>query len=180
MSNLEKFTEEEALMLVSLPFRTGVWMSEADDEEGGHDDEQEEDALEGIISQFAQRETGTAFTQEIARQVMDNREQWEQWSAQIFTVTDDGAKAVRIVEEKLGKNKAKNYRLMLLKIARQVAKAADEFDDFNPEEETSSGIGGLIRKVIGKRQKDESHQANISPAEQAALNELTEALKIED
>jgi hypothetical protein len=184
MPDMDKFSEEEAILLVSLPLRVGKWMSEADDEEGGHDDEQEDEALNEILSQFARMQIGTAFTGEIAKQVMENKDLWPGWSDQIFTVIRDGENAVRLIESKLGKSKAKNYRLMLLKIARHVAKAADEFDDFSPEEEKTSGLGGLVKKVVGKvapkTQREQSHLANISTAEQAAIKELDEALAIEE
>jgi len=184
MPDMEKFSEEEAVLLVSLPLRVGKWMSDADDEEGGHDDEEENEALSEILSQFARMQIGTSFTQEIAKQVIDSKNLWPQWSGQIFTVTRDGSNAVRLIESRLGKSKAKNYRLMILKIARHVAKAADEFDDFSPEEETASGLGGFVKKVVGKvapkTQREQSHLANISPAEQAALKELDEALAIEE
>jgi hypothetical protein len=88
------------------------------------------------------------------------------------------------VEQKLGKNKAKNYRLMLLKIARTVAKAADEFDDFNPEDEKDSGFSQIIKNIVGKiapkTQREEHHQANISAAEQQALDDLAHATKVEE
>ncbi len=184
MANLDKFSEDELKILVSLPYRVGMWMSEADDEEGGHDDEQEDEALKEIITQFARMEMGTPFTKEIAQATIQSKEHWPDWGGQIFTVIRDAESSIHLVEEKLGKGKAKNYRLMLLKIARHVAKAADEFDDFNPEDEKASGLGGFVKGLVGKvapkTQREQSHLANISPAEEAALKELNEALKIEE
>ncbi len=183
-SNIEKFSEEEAALLVSLPYRAGVWISEADDEEGGHDDTQEEEALAEMLKKFAGMEIGSPFTKELAESILGSRHLWPKWQTQIFTIVEDSREAIKLVEAKLGKGKAKNYRLMVLRIASHVAKAADEFDDFNPEEESHSAFGGFIKKVAGtiapSTQKDKSHEANISPAERTALEELSAALAVDD
>jgi hypothetical protein len=76
MSNIDKFTEEERLLLVSLPYRVGMWLSEADDEEGEHDDEQEMEALEEILVNFSGSEAGTPMTREIAGHTLKSREKW--------------------------------------------------------------------------------------------------------
>lgn len=184
MSVLENFSEEEILMLTSLAYRTGMWMSNIDDEEGEHDDIQEVDALHKIIKTMTKETVGTDITQEIAKRVISEKEKWPEWDEMIFNVVEQSRTAVDLIEQKLGKEKAKDYRMMLLKIARQVAKAADEFDDFNPETDKATGFGGMIekltKKVVPGANKDPSHQANISPAEQGAFNELIKATEIEE
>lgn len=182
--NLEDFPGEEVELLVSLPYRVGRWMGDADDEEGSYDDEQESAALKEVIGLFARMEDGTPFTREVARRTLEKKKHWDQWDDKIFTVLADGKKALRIVEKKAGLVRAKNYRLMLLKIAACVARAADEFDDFNPEDDKASGLGGMVRKAVGRvmpgLQRESSHDTNISSSERTALDELAEALELEE
>jgi hypothetical protein len=182
--NLSRFDTQEIELLVSLPYRIGCMISDADDEEGGHDDEQEEEALREIIRTLADGEKGTAFTSEVATETLKRSESWPQWQTKIFDVDDDCRRSIALIESKLGKVKAKNFRMAMLVIARSVAKAADEFDDFNPDEEEHGGIGAFARKLKAKinpkADREESHVANISAAEQAEINLLMAALHVDE
>ncbi len=183
MSNLDKFSEEERELLISLPYRIGCMISDADDEEGGHDDEQEQEALENTLNELAGPEKGTPFTREVVAGTLAQKNKWPVWQNKIFDVHDDAEKARAIIIQKLGKTKAKNFRVAMLKIAASVAKAADEFDDFNPEDE-ETGVSALIGKIVKKVKPDagreQSHLANISPAEKVEIDRLSSVLKVED
>ncbi|NCC21938.1 MAG: hypothetical protein EOM26_05685 [Alphaproteobacteria bacterium] len=184
MANLEKLDSDEVELLVSLPYRIGCLISDADDEDGGHDDEQEEKALEEMLTALATGEKGTPFTREVAAGTLRHKDRWPTWRLEIFDVAEDCGRAIQIIQAKLGKNKAKNFRMAMLVVARSVAKAADEFDDFNPEDEEKSGFGALVEKVVKTVKpevgREESHQTNVSPAEQAEIDRVANALHVED
>ena len=53
MTTLSDFSASELELLVSLPYKVGVYVSHADDEDGEVDDEREMAALESCIKAIA-------------------------------------------------------------------------------------------------------------------------------
>ena len=80
MSYLENFSEDQKQLLIALPYRAGLWVSESDSSGGDHADEAEMMALEGIITGFAQDFCKSEFVEEVMGHTLDKRAQWEEWS----------------------------------------------------------------------------------------------------
>lgn len=177
MSIFTDFLEEEIVLLVSLPYRVGVWMSQADDDASTErDDEQEQRALEAVLRKMAGEKDETPFVAAVARETLTYPDYWSDWGQQLDTLMDDIQKALVLVDGRLPKENARNYRKCLWGVAKAVAHAFGEFE--GAEEDTKpSFIGKLLDKISDKKGVLDDNPENMSPAEREALKKLRKALQ---
>lgn len=176
MSALSELQPEEQELVISLPYRAGVWISNTDDAEGDDDDEKELKTLETIIKAYAKKVENYPFISEVMQATLSNQQRWDSWAADSFDIIPDCEKAVTLLKSNINKQALKNYRMVLYKVASEVAGAADEFDADGTDED---GLVGKLKGLLVKSKKQEGFM-NISPAEDAALQRLKEALTTED
>ncbi|MCB9990890.1 MAG: hypothetical protein H6867_05875 [Rhodospirillales bacterium] len=183
MSYLEKFTDEERHFLISLPYRTGLWVSESDDEGGDDSAEAEMQALESIITGYSEDFLKSEFVEELMRATLAHKDQWEAWRSDLATVPEDCRKAVEIVQAYLETREVLSFKQNLMEIATAVAMAYCEV-----EEESQAGkfavyarhYWALFMARLRKEQEPrlEDH-VNISRAEREVLGKLSGVLRID-
>ena len=180
MAFLEKFLAEEKAMLVSLPYRVGIWISIIDRSGGAESSGAEIAALEKIIDQKAQGMFESAFVHEVMVETCTHRSDWPQWAGRAQDVPADSEKAVAIIAAKLPPHDLDAYRQNVMYIAVEVAKAFREFDAQVP---FLSRAFDLIRMFLDKltgATRGGAHEfanlKNISYEEDVALARLSKAL----
>jgi hypothetical protein len=171
---LSSFTPEDAEILVSLPYKVGVWVSHADDEEGDADDERENKALESCIRAIAKLHEDKPLIAEIMAETLRRRAGWSAWYEGSFHVLHDIPKAVAAMRSKATSADFKNYRGALMEIAAAVARAYGEFGHF--DEAQTEGFFSKIAKGF-KSHDNADHPMNVSAAEDSALSRLAAALR---
>lgn len=178
-SELGNLSPEDNELLVSLPYRVGVWMSYTDDEEGEQDDIQEMKVLEAIIRSIAQLHERSEFVQQVARETLRRRDDWPRWSQGCFDILPECEQAIGFLKSYVNDNDLRDYKATLVEIATVVAQAYGEFGEFDDKEE--EGLGTMIGKFVGKfsglSSKDADHPMNISATEDTALSRLIAVLK---
>ena len=176
MSALNELQPEVRGLIIGLPYRVGVWISHADDEDGEADDKKEMKALEHIIKSIAHVHESSTFVQEVAQQTLQRKDQWEIWANHSFDILADCEKAVAALKAHINDNDLKDYRKTIVNIAETVASA---YGEFGMGAEDESVLSGFLGKVVGKLkgEEDEADFMNISPAEEAALERLKTALR---
>lgn len=177
MTSLSDFSDEERALLVSLPYKVGVWISQADDVEGESDDEHEMQALERIITEVSKHHEDMPFVHQIAQATLKSRDHWPVWENQSFHVLDECSKAMALLASRVEKRAQDNYRKTLLEIAHSVAEAWGEFD--GGAGESAEGISAIVGKIAGMfgKQQDTSHAMNVSAAEDSSLAQLAAVLE---
>ncbi len=184
MPELSSLSEDDALKIISLPYKAGMLVSHADDIEGEADDEKEMRALERGVPLLAAQHESSALVQSVASEIMRMKEAWPSWEDSCFHITAQAPDVIKMVQSTFGEAEAKHYRAFTLELGKLVAQAASELEGFDDiEEEKKEGFfGGLIGKITGgyaeMGQNDAGHPANISPSEKGTLSELAAALKI--
>ncbi len=182
MSVFSTFSDDEVLLLISLPYKVGVYISHADDAEGELDDEKELRALSGCIRAVAKQYDGPGLVDDIARATLEAHDKWEGWAEASYNILPDCTAAIALLFAKGTRGDAKNYRAALMTIASTVAQAYGEFvsfDDFPEEEGFFSGIASKIAGHLSKLSPDDAgHPSNISAAEDSAMARLSGALKL--
>jgi hypothetical protein len=175
MTDLSVFSMAESELLVSLPYRVGVWVGHAEDEEGETDDVRESKALQSCIKQISALHDDVPFIKNLVAQTLRLRSEWPRWQAQSFNIIDDAAKAMNLLKSKATAAEAKAYRAMLMEIATAVAQAHGEFGQWGEADE------GFFARVAGKlkslSQDSDDHPMNVSAAEETAISELATVLK---
>ncbi|MEZ5814095.1 MAG: hypothetical protein R3E13_05145 [Alphaproteobacteria bacterium] len=180
MTSLSDFAASERELLLSLPYKVGVFVSHADDVDGEHDDEKEMGALEACIKAIARLHEDKPLSAEIMRGCLSEKAQWPRWAAQSFNTPEAAREAAILLEARASESEFKNYRGALMEIATTVAQAYGEFDAFDEGESGGGFFGGLVSKIAGGfsalSADDVNHPMNVSAAEDGALAELRAAL----
>lgn len=177
MSQLDSLTVEDQELIISLPYRVGIWLSHADDEGGEGDDEQEMATLENILDKIAQTHRKSAFVRDVIGRTVAARDKWPEWEGRVFTIEDDAKKAMSRLVGTLDEKDWKTYRGMLVHIGRSVAESYGEFGE-EEDDEDDGFFGRILGNLKSKDANDEDvAHMNISPSEEAALKTLADALR---
>lgn len=181
MSELERFLPADQDLLVSLFYRIGQWMSEADDTDTGEDSEQIEEAqMFKILNKLAQSKNAGLLCSEIAAEALRQKGSWDRWSKQIDSVLGDVARAKQLIKGQATQQEFVAFGKSLITIATAVARAYREADDSEQDEEKGF-LGWLSEKkdhaVLALTDAEAHKDLNISPAEDSALTELVMTLK---
>lgn len=176
MSLFVDFLEEEVVLLVSMPYRIGLWISQVDDDEATErDDEREQRALEAALTTIAKNKK-QPFVASIVRETLTYKNMWAEWGAQPGPLLDDVRQTMRMVEERMAVDNIENFRKGMLYIARAVALAYGEFEEAATQEKPSF-FGVLMTKISDRVHVLPTDPNNISEAEEEALKKLREALQ---
>ena len=174
MSQLSSFAPEDVDLIVSLPYRVGINVSHAEDEEGEQDDELEMRALEACIREVGKIHEDSPFLIEISKEIMNRKDMWPQWSQGTFNIAPDCEKVVEVLKPVVSEKELKDYKRMILEVATSVAEAYGEFGD---AQEEKGFFGALMSKVVsGFANDDNNHPMNVSAAEDTAISKIKAAL----
>lgn len=175
---LQEFTPEERALLVSVPYRVGMWVSNIDDIAGSmRDDRREQQTLQIAINKLAKNHRKMPFASAVMLAIEAAKNSWAQWNngAEESLVLSDLEKALKAVENSESKRDLSEYKHAVWQIAVVVAQAYDEGKDPDNEMHVNNffeWVGGMMTKPKLKKQPD-----NISAAEKGALKKLQAVLK---
>lgn len=173
MTDISAFSEEDKDLIMSLPYRVGLHVSYAEDEEGEADDEQELGALVGVLEHIASEHEG--LDQQIAQGILDRKDQWENWGQGVFVIEPKCEKAVLAMQKYASEDEVKAYVKMVIEVATAVAEA---YGEFGQGAEKKEGFSKFIGNVFGGFSKDDAnHPMNVSAAEDTAIASIAAALK---
>ncbi|QQG37018.1 MAG: hypothetical protein HYS17_04440 [Micavibrio aeruginosavorus] len=182
MSFLDGLTKDEVTLLVSLPYRAGLWVSHADDKGQGAGKTHELKTIEGVISRLSEGMIASAFVHEVMQATHVRRDEWPSWSLQTGTVPDEARAVVVLLKRKMMPQDAEAYVQTIMSIAYETAYAFREFD------RTASipirlwvGLQLAWEAFIRTGNKDYRLESltNISLAEDEAIAVLAQALTLE-
>jgi hypothetical protein len=128
MAFLEKFAPEEREMIVSLPYRAGVWVGKSDGGPAPEAEDSELAALERVIRELGRGTFKSAFAHEVMAETLARRKDWPEWAKNAADVPASCEKAVALVTAKLGPHDLDGYRNNIMRISVAVARAFREFD----------------------------------------------------
>lgn len=181
MSMLDDLTANEKQVVIALPYRIGLWVSQSD-ASGGKDSRQEEiKTLCNIIHGFAQEVFGSELLQHIMMATLEAQDRWDRWGSNIDSVPDECRQALSILGKHVDAKDLNAYVVRLMEIAEAVALAFREDPvRLNPLSQLGLRLKYLrsITKGIIYRQpvKNFEQFLRISPEERKALIELARAL----
>lgn len=178
MADLSNFTNDERALIVSIPYRIGVWVSNVDDNTGSKiDDRDERKALEATISALANKSNKIPFAAAVMKDVENNKSIWPTWdnAAAEDLVLNDLRQAITLCQSKVGAAELKQYKQTIWKVSLVVAQAYGEHVDPDNEMHVDrffQWIGSL-----GGGAKLGKNPENMSKLEKIALNKLRAILK---
>ncbi len=181
MNILERLTDDQKKIIVSLPYRVGLWVSKSDTSGGKEAQQRELDALSGIIHGFAEQVFGAEEIQYIISETLHQKDQWPEWGKNISGVLTDCEFAVDVMRSHLGEKEVAAFRNYLIEIGEAVALAFREYEEMNSLfARLKAYIGFKLSKMRATRMRMKTmgfqEYLNISPQERRALDALANAL----
>ncbi len=184
MSYLEHFTQEQRELLVSLPYRVGLWVSESDQGGGDHSSEAEMQTLETLIMGYAEDFLKSEFVEEVMRGTLARKETWPAWSRSLDNVPQQCQAAINMMQDHIESKDVLSFRQTLMEVARAIAMAYRELD------EQTNTIAMLrvhslhywlrLKAYIRKEQPPSLDEImNISRSEHKVLQKLATVLKVD-
>lgn len=178
MAGLAKLTTEERALIISIPYRVGVWVSNCDDNDKTRmDDKRESQTLELVISKMSKAHRKMPFAASVMSEVQGQRQIWDTWarSASEVEILSDVQKALELAHQKLSPKEAGQYKQAVWNIGIAVAQAFGEHIDPDNEMHLNrffSWMGSFITSPPLKKAPE-----NMSEAEKTALKKLRSVLK---
>jgi hypothetical protein len=181
MSFLDDIQPEKRDMLVSLPYRVGLWVSQSDSSGGDAANTEELTALSNIISGYAEEVFGAETVQHIISETVRKKSEWPRWGASLGDVIADCRNAVDILSEVVDVKEVNAFRHHLVEIGEAVALAFREYD---PNQSVVAKLPLYVTYYLGKMKalqnkkpyKSFDEFLNISANERRALTTLAQAL----
>ncbi len=174
------FQPEELDVVLSMPYRVGVWISRIDDVANtGRDDAREGMTLENTLGRIGEKAGKGSFVATIISEILAHKDVWPLWDEMAGTAPNDLPKALALVDDRLPLREAALYRKSIFHIAKRVAMAASEGADAHEDLSTHMFGGKLIAKVTDwvAARADDTMPENISGSEKEALGRLLQLLK---
>jgi len=172
MTILSKLKIDEKDIVVRLPYRAGLWISQSDETGGTAADDAEMTALNNIMEGFTSEIFGSEDVQHIMAETMKERQRWPEWGADLQDVPDEAMQAVDILALHCDPKELSAFKHRLYEIGEAVAMAFCEVDEAPKEP-------GFFAKLLGLGRGANGGAASISDKERKALNMLAAALNIE-
>lgn len=171
-------TDSEKDLVISIPYRAGMWISHIDDnEKTGIDNKKERQALEKAIDQYSNIGNKMPFVAFVCSHIMKNKTAQTSWerdneTEQFFAAL---SQAISICKKSLGKSDVKQYKQLIWQMAMIVAQAYGENKDPDNEMHVNrffEWVGTFVGTPSLKKIPE-----NMSVREKSALQKLRAVLK---
>lgn len=172
MPSFDDFLKEELELIVSLPYRVGIYVARADDAKATRRDEKREArALRAVLESLSAQDKKCPFLAEVAQQSLSHERHWPAWRAKKGLAEDIG-RGLKLMDARLPAENVKEFRRALFHIGCVVAQA------YNEKDGESEALAAQWVAILSDRLFDPlaKNPENISAAERAALQKLKETL----
>lgn len=176
MAFLEKLTQDQRDLMVRLPYRIGLWISQSDTAGGSEADEREGQALSNILHAFAEDLFGSETLQYIMSETIRQKNEWASWNKDVELVPGECRDAITLMREQGEPKDVKALKNHLMEIAEAVAQAFHEEDS---RTSVFAALGPYVSHLFlkGKRRRSLGDFMNVSTSEREALGTIIDALE---
>ncbi len=178
MAGLSSFSEEERVLILSVPYRVGIWISMSDDNDKTKaDDKREMQVLETAISSLAARSKKMPFAALVMDGLKTHKGMWSSWEEHSGedVVLQDVKKVLSLSQKKISKGELSQYKYAIWQIGIVVAQAFGEHLDPDNEMHVNNFFSWM-GSFMGKPSLSKNPE-NMSTAEKIALKKLRVVLK---
>jgi hypothetical protein len=182
---MDRFTPTERQLLIALPYRVGLWVSESDKSGGDDSDNAEMQAFEAMMTGYTEDLLKAEFVEELLRATILAKKEWAGWTKNVDGVPNEIRKSIDICYNQLPVSEINSLRQSLMEIAKTVAMAYREVE---PEELKGAEkmkihfryYRALLHSKLYKNpQPNLESFFNISDDEAVALKKLAEILRVD-
>lgn len=183
MTFLQQLPNDDRELLISLPYRVGVWLSHIDDHGGEEADDEEKRALAGIIDGFTRDVFGSEVVQYIMMETLEKKDHWDAWANNTDDIHKDCQRAIDILNEAVEEKEVSAFKRRLIEIAEAVALAFREYDSLDFMTKMKVYLLYYKEKYKANKRKQSFKSIdqflNISLKERQALYHLADTLGVQ-
>ncbi len=178
---LDQLTQQQRDMIVSLPYRVGLHISQSDDTGGDESDEIEAQTLNNLLTGFSQEVFGAETVQYVIGEAVQRKADWPKWAEAVNSVEEDCHKTISILSDIVDPKEVSAFKGCMVEIGESVAMAFREYSDDMP---IFQKLKFFLAYHKGKSQAEKLKRAyksydeflNISLKERKALCDIAHAL----
>lgn len=183
MNYLSKLPQDIQDLVISLPFRVGLFISESDQTGGDESAEAERKALENIVTFYVEDTVKGEFAHEVMLNTLNNKDKWMSWAENIEKVPEECLHLTYMLKDHIDGKEIIAYKQNLVEVAIVIAQAYCEFDENSSALTKLEVYFNLFLKRIeamfsGEQAQSNDYVLNISPDERAAIKLLSNNLDI--
>lgn len=171
-----QLTQRDEHILVSMPYRVGLYLSYSDTTGGWEAQEAEWVSLAAILREFSEDFCKTEFSQRVLMDCLKYRADWPAWSQNIGTVPDDVAHINAVLTPMFMPKELNGFKDVMIDVALAVAMA---FREHAPAPSEKFSIRDFVSKLSLSRKTDPLSHINISVQERDALRKVCSAMNYE-
>ncbi len=129
MNFLDELTTDQRTLVVSLPYRVGLYISQSDETGGDESDDLEMEALDSIVTGYAQEVFGAETVQYVISETVSRKNEWEEWGRDLSDIHSDLYKSIDILSDSVHEKEVNAFKRHLIEIGESVALAFREYGD---------------------------------------------------
>lgn len=170
-------------MIVRLPFRVGLYVSESDQTGGDESAEAERIALENIVTFYVEDTVKSEFAHEVMNETLRRKAEWSSWTGKVSLVDEECTKVSEALTGVIDMKEVFAFKQNLIEIAVVVAQAYREFDaSAGAIQKLQVYLSLLMRRIqalfTGAAISSNEELLNISQAERSAIRLLADTLGV--
>lgn len=178
---ISQLSPDQEKMLISLPYRVGLYVSYADVTGGWDAQELEGQTLVSILREFSQDFYKTEFAQKILMDTLSSRDQWHSWARDVDNLPAQISEIKDVLMGLMDVEEVTQFHDVLISIGMAVAMAFRENKEDGDEMKLHNPfrIGQLIAKLVGDRKSsNQLSHINISSSEKEAVLRLVQSMDL--
>lgn len=180
---LSELPQDIQTLLVRLPFRVGLYISESDQSGGDESAEAERAALENIVTFYVEDTVKSEFAHMVMNETLRQKSEWSSWDENIGLVDEECLKMSDALTGVIDMKEVFAFKQNLLEIAIVVAQAYREFDaNAGAIQKLQVYLTLLLRRIqalfTGNNMPSNEELLNISAAERSAIKLLADTLGV--
>lgn len=162
-------------IIISLPYRIGLYVSHADVTGGWDAQDSEIQSLTAILRDYSNDFCKTEFSQKVLMDCLASRAKWPLWSHDVDTVPEQVFKIVTTLESMMSEKEIAGFCDVPTDTGIAVAMAFREGAGQETDRPIVQEI--LVRLTTVLAEKDPLDHINISDSERSALKKLARAMR---
>lgn len=180
---LDALSPQDREMIVSLPYRVGLSISQSDDTGGDESDAIEAQTLNNLLTGFAHDVFGAETVQYVIGETVQRKADWPKWATKLENVEQDCERTIEILLDRVDPKEVSAFRKYMVEIAESVAMAFREYSDDMPVFKKFQFFMAYQKlKTLAEKHKmplkDYEDFLNISLKERKALTSIAKSLGI--
>lgn len=162
-------------LLVSMPYRIGLYVSHADVTGGWDAQDSEIQSLTAILRDYSNDFCKTEFSQKVLMDCLASRSKWPSWSYAVDDVPSQIGQIITTLESMLSEKELRGFCDVLIDVGLAVAMAFREGGE-------EQGERPIVREILTRigtalTEKDPLEHINISEEERGALKKLARSMR---